>query len=188
MNNINKEEIISLTEEYGKQWGINHTRRLLEIIDVIGEDLEYNRDAVWLAAHLHDWGGYSPWKKEGIDHVTRSVEVAKDFLDQGDYSQDFKELVLECIEYHHSGMPDRSIEAILLCDADGLDFLGVVGVLRDISKNPREIKKGIEAAKKRREKVPAQLCLEKSKELAVERLRQMDELLSNVEKDSFGYF
>ena len=188
MNNISKDEVVSLTEEYGKQWGINHTRRILKIIEVIGEGLEYNRNAVWLAAHLHDWGAYSPWKKEGIDHVTRSVEVAKDFLGEGDYSQDFKELVLECIEHHHSGTPDRSIESILLSDADGLDFLGVVGVLRDISKNPRELRKGFEAAKRRKEKVPTLLRLEKSKELAAERLRQMVELFSNVEKDSFGHF
>ena len=120
--------------------------------------------------------------------MTRSVEVAKDFLGEGDYSQDFQELVLECIERHHSGTPDRSIESILLSDADGLDFLGVVGVMRDISKNPRELKKGFEAAMRRKEKVPPLLCLEKSKELATKRLRQMDDLFSNFEKDSFGYY
>jgi len=188
MDNINKDEIIRLTEEYGKQWGINHTRRLLDLIEVIGKGLEFNQDAIWLAAHLHDWGAYAPWKQEGIDHAVRSKEVASDFLEKRDYSQEFKDLVLECIEYHHSGDPNRSIEAILLSDADGLDFLGVVGVLRDISKNPRELRKGYESAKKRKEKVPAMLCLEKSRELAAERIKQMDELLSTFEKDSFGYF
>jgi hypothetical protein len=29
MKAIHKDEIIRLTEEYGGQWGINHTRRLL---------------------------------------------------------------------------------------------------------------------------------------------------------------
>lgn len=73
-------------------------------------------------------------------------------------------------------------------NANGLDFLGVVGVLRDVSKNPRELRRGYEAAKVRREKVPAQLCLEKSKELAAERVKQMDELLAHFEEGSFGYF
>jgi uncharacterized protein len=188
MENINQDEVVRLTEEYGKQWGINHTRRLLSIIEIIGEGLEYNQDAVWLAAHLHDWGGYGPWKCEGINHAIRSKQVAKAFLDERNYSDEFKELVLECIEHHHSGDRNRTMEAILLSDADGLDFLGVVGVLRDISKNPRELRKGYESAKKRREKVPAMLCLEKSRELAVERIKQMDELFSRFEKDSFGYF
>jgi len=188
MDNINRDEIIRKTEEYGKQWGINHTRRLLHIIEIIGVGLEYNQDAIWLAAHLHDWGGYAPWAQVGVDHVMRSKEVAKDFLAERNYSQEFSELVLECIEHHHSGDQNRSIEAILLSDADGLDFLGVVGVLRDISKNPKDLRKGYEASKKRRNKVPTLLCLEKSKELAAERITQMDELLSAFEKDSFGCF
>ena len=61
MTDIDRDEITRLTEEYGGQWGINHTRRLLLLISIIGEGLEYNADAIWLAAHLHDWGGYSPW-------------------------------------------------------------------------------------------------------------------------------
>jgi len=63
MDHINRDEIVRETEEYGKQWGINHTRRLLHIIEIIGEGLEYNQDAVWLAAHLHDWGDMLPGRK-----------------------------------------------------------------------------------------------------------------------------
>ena len=51
---IDRNEIARLTEEYGGQWGINHTRRLLELISIIGEGMEYNGEAVWMAAHLHD--------------------------------------------------------------------------------------------------------------------------------------
>jgi hypothetical protein len=81
-----------------------------------------------------------------------------------------------------------SIEAILLRDADVLDFLGVVGILRDFSKNPKELRKGYETTKKRREKLPKTLHLEKSKELAETRLRQMDKFLAIFETDSFGCF
>jgi hypothetical protein len=37
-------------------------------------------------------------------------------------------------------------------------------------------------------KVPGLLCLETSKQLAAQRIRQMDELLANLEASSFGYF
>lgn len=33
MTNIKKDEIARLTEEYGGQWGINHTQRLLLVHD-----------------------------------------------------------------------------------------------------------------------------------------------------------
>lgn len=188
MADIDRDEIARLTEEYGGQWGINHTRRLLHLISLIGEGQQYNGDAAWLAAHLHDWGGYQPWAERGVDHALRSRHVAEAFLTERDCPEDLKALVLECIEHHHHGNPNRSLEAILLSDADALDFLGVVGVLRDFSKNPRDLRKGYETTKKRRETLPAMLCLEKSRELATQRIQQMDEMLVRFEADSWGYF
>ncbi|MBN1200275.1 MAG: HD domain-containing protein [Anaerolineae bacterium] len=185
---IDRDEIIRLTEEYGGQWGINHTRRLLHLISLIGADQRYNTDATWVAAYLHDWGGYSPWRQEGVHHAARSKEVAADFLVERAYPGDFAALVLECIEFHHDPDPGRSIEAILLCDADMLDFLGVVGVLRDFSKNPRDLRKGFETVQRRRAALPDSLILEKSKEIAVQRVSQMDELLATFEADTFGCF
>jgi hypothetical protein len=96
--------------------------------------------------------------------------------------------ILECIEFHHSGDPGRSIEAILLGDADALDFLGVVGVLRDFSKNARDMRKAYETAQNRRKKVPQLLCLDKSKTMAEKRIQDMESLLLLFEQDTFGYF
>jgi HD superfamily phosphodiesterase len=71
MDPKDRDEIVRLTEEYGGQWGINHTRRLLQLIAIIGEGLQYDQDVVWLAAHLHDWGAYGPWVQAGVDHAVR---------------------------------------------------------------------------------------------------------------------
>lgn len=60
MTEINKDEIAWLTEEYCGEWGINHTRRLLHLIDIIGRDIQYTADVTWLAAHLHDWVPMDP--------------------------------------------------------------------------------------------------------------------------------
>ncbi len=40
--NIDRAELICLTEEYGGPWGINHTRRLLKLITMLGEGQPYN--------------------------------------------------------------------------------------------------------------------------------------------------
>ncbi len=188
MVTIDKEEIVRLTEEYGGHWGINHTRRLLQLISIVGEGQDYNADVVWLAAHLHDWGGYAHWAQSGVNHALRSKQVAQVFLTERGYPEDFVSLVIECIEYHHSADPNRSIEARLLSDADALDFLGVVGVLRDVSKNPKDLRKAYAATKGRREKLPGTLCLERSVEIAAERIKAMDDLLARFEEDTFGYF
>jgi uncharacterized protein len=185
---VDEEEIVRLTEEYGGQWGINHTRRILHLASLIAEDVDYDKEAVWVAAHLHDWGAYSKWAKPGVDHAARSAEVAEIFLTERGYPVTSIDLILECIRTHHSGDPSRSFEAILLSDADGLDFLGAVGVLRDFSKSPRDLRGGFDAAMKRRERVPPQLSLERSKELAIPRIAEMEEFLAAFERSSFGYF
>ncbi len=181
-------EIARLTEEYGGRWGINHTRRLLNLVAIIGEGLTYNQEAIWLAAHLHDWGAYSNWAQPGVDHVERSLQVVEPFLSAKGCPPDLKDLVLECIALHHTPGQERSLEATLMRDADTLDFLGVVGVLRDFSKTPRDMRKAYDIVCKRRQKLPSFLVLEKAKVLAAERLRQMDELLARFEADSFGCF
>jgi uncharacterized protein len=188
MTSINQDEIVRLTEEYGGQWGINHTRRLLHLISVIGEGLPYDANVVWLAAHLHDWGGYPHWAQAGVDHALRSRQVAESFLRERAYPQDRLALVLESVEFHHSGAPDRSIESILLSDADALDFLGAVGVLRDFSRNLQDLRLAYQAARQRREKLPKLVLLDSSKAIAAERVGEMDEILSAFEAGTFGYF
>jgi uncharacterized protein len=188
MNTIDREEIVRLTEEYGGQWGINHTRRLLHLISIIGKGQQYNEDVVWVAAHLHDWGGYSKWMAAGVDHALRSRQVAETFLTERSYPDELLIPTLECIEYHHGADPKRRIEAILLSDADALDFLGAVGVLRDFSKKPNDLRKAYEVVQNRKEKLRQSICLEKSKSIARQRLERMESLLTIFEEETFGYF
>jgi uncharacterized protein len=188
MNSINHEEIVRLTEEYGGQWGINHTRRLLHLISIIGEGIQYDHEIVWLAAHLHDWGGYSPWAQAGVDHALRSRQVAQDFLVEKGAPDELIQPVLECIESHHLGDPSRRIESILLSDADALDFLGAVGILRDFAKKPKDLREAYRTVKSRREKLPQMICLDKAKEIARRRIEHMDVILAAFEEETFGYY
>ncbi len=185
---MDRDEIARLTEGHGGVWGINHTRRLLHLVDIVGRGMTYNEEAVWLAAHMHDWGAYAPWSQPGVDHALRSVQVVEPFLTERQCPVALKELVLECIALHHTGGSDRSLEAVLLRDADVLDFLGVVGILRDFSKSPRDLRKAYDTVRQRRGKLPALLHLESARELAAQRLGEMDSLLQQFEAESFGCF
>lgn len=185
---LSHEEIISLTKEYSGEWGIYHSERLLHMVSILGEGMEYNREAVWLAAYLHDWGGYEKWSIPGVDHFIRSREVAEEFLSEHGYPEGLSKLVLECIEFHHGGDPNRSIESILLTDADALDLLGVVGVCRVFAMNYRDLKSGWEWVKRWREKNLSVITLEKTKQMAAERAKETDELLKAFEAETFGLF
>ena len=185
---LDREEIAALTQEYGGAWGINHCRRLLYLVTLIRGERDYDEEVVWLAVHLHDWGGYQPWLEPGVDHAVRSAEVAADFLRQREYPEAQLALVLEAIRTHHTADQDRCLEAELLSDADALDFLGSIGVLRMFAMSARDLRKGYEAAKRRKEELPGLLCLEESRRLAAARLEEMDEVLEAFERGSFGLF
>jgi uncharacterized protein len=188
MDQHQRDEIVRLTCEYGGDWGINHTRRLLHLIDIIGEGLQYDEEVVWLAAHLHDWGGYTPWAQPGVDHAIRSKQVAENFLHEKGFPQATIEPVLECIEHHHQAESNVSIESILLRDADALDFLGVVGILRDFAKQPKDLRKAYQTVCQRKERLQKVIYLEKAKEMAVQRTKEMENVLSNFEEETFGCF
>jgi uncharacterized protein len=188
MNHIDRDEIARLTEEYGGQWGLNHTRRLLQLIAILGEGRTYDTDIVWIAAHLHDWGAYPPWAVQGVDHALRSAQVAQTFLVERDYPPDRIAAIVECIQHHHQGGLGRRIEAILLSDADALDFLGVVGILRDFSKHPRDLRKAFISIKRRMSELPELLCLEQARSIAAQRIQRMEAMLAAFEAETFGYF
>ncbi len=185
---IDRDEVARLTEEHGGVWGINHTRRLLKLVEQISAGLDYNHEAIWIAAHLHDWGAYAPWAQKGVDHVVRSGQVADEYLTAHTCPPELKALILECIALHHKAGSDRSLEATLLRDADGLDFLGVIGVLRDFSKNPRDLRAAFEQVQKRRLNVPPMLHLARARTMAEKRILEMDALLKQFETNSFGCF
>lgn len=185
---INREEIVLRTQEYGSDWGICHTQRLLKLIAMIGAGMDYDEEIVWIAAHLHDWGAYKPWIQPGVEHYERSREVAEQFLKEIAYPEERMARVLEAIATHHSGDPNRGIEAVLLSDADAVDFLGTIGMARNFSRMFKDLRSATNTIRSQRAKLPANLCLPKSKELAQARLEEMDAFLDAFEKESFGLF
>jgi len=185
---MNHDEIINLTTEYGGNWGIKHSERLLHLVPILADGKPYNEEAVWLAAYLHDWGGYAKFYNPEIQHYDRSVEVVEPFLTERGCPEDLKALVLECIAFHHGGDPNRSFESILLADADALDLLGVVGFARTFAMNARDIKGGYEWVRKWRERETAAIVLPKTRELAAQRIKETDDLLAKFMQETFGLF
>jgi uncharacterized protein len=188
MPSIDHDEIARLTEEYGGSWGVNHALRLLHLISLIAEGQEYDHEVVWLAAYLHDWGGYPAWQQPGVDHALRSRQVIQEYLAGKGLPADQLEKVLECIEFHHAGGEGRSLEAILLADADALDFMGMVGVWREAAMKPKDLRKAYESILNRREKLNKVIRLEKTKEIAAARLQETEMLLTAFQEETFGYF
>jgi uncharacterized protein len=180
-------EIRELTLAYGGDWELNHVDRLLKLIELIGENQTYERQLVWIAAHLHDWGAFKQFIEAGKDHAVRSREVAAEILSQLNLDETRQNIVLNAIREHNGSGDCSSIESTLLRDADYLDFLGFIGIARDFAKGPRDLKKCLEATRKRI-KLVNYLVLPKSIEIGEERLKEINYFLERMESESFGHY
>jgi uncharacterized protein len=187
-----------LTGKYGGEWAVQHAQRLIRLVEVIGKDLAYDPEVIWLAAHMHDWGTLPGWARDGVSHSARSCELAAEQMRKLKIPEAIAARVIEAIEYHHGGADERSAEAQLLRDADALDGLGLVGVLREFASVPTEstacysipvgygMRGALERARMRLENNPRMVRLPAAQEMARERARQMQAALEAFERDSFG--
>jgi uncharacterized protein len=193
-----RQRITALTEKYGGEWAVQHAQRLIRLVETIGQGLAYDPEVIWLAAHMHDWGTLPRWSRDGVSHCARSRELAAEQLQKLKLPEETAERVLEAIQYHHGGADDRCMEAQLLRDADALDGLGLVGLLREFACVPTEgsscysiptgygMSGAYERARMRLENNPRMVRLPRSKKIASERAREMRAALDAFERESFG--
>lgn len=113
-------------------WGARHAERNYLSAHAIAraEGLAVDDDVLFAAAYLHDWGGLKPFAVEGAAHERRSVELAEPFLREAGFPMEKWPGVREAILAHVPAGQPASPEAIVLHDADLIDFLGAEGVAR----------------------------------------------------------
>lgn len=121
-----------------------HQPRLYALTRLIGTGCEYDEDIVCAAAYLHDLGvfqGHRPENPELLsrwDNVAYALEKSPAVLRSIDFPE-FKILpVLAAIETHQPQHQPRTLEAAILRDADILEQLGAIGILRTVAKVGRD--------------------------------------------------
>lgn len=188
MNYRNFNYLSEVVLECGGEFGLNHSKRLIKIVEVIAEDRSCNKDIIEFCSYTHDLDGYPKYMKENVDYAVRSWDIVGSFIDQFDFSHEEREIVFETILNHHNPTSLKSVEALLLRDSDAIDFLGFIGITRDITRAPRDIKKGIVSVQTHREKLPGILTLNSSRKFAEERIKEMDIFLNRFFSESFSCY
>lgn len=187
---MNLSEIQKLTLAYGESWAIAHVRRLLKLIELIGADLQYDAQAIQWAVYLHDWGAFPKYFQPGCEHALLSKQIAEmEILPNADLPEQVKAVILETIELHdyRDQRPVQSNEALLLREADFLDFLGMIGVAREFARGPRDLQKSYQQIISRKEQIEDRFTIPQARMIAEERLARMDDFFRYLLDESFGY-
>jgi len=121
-----------------------HQPRLYALATKIGQGMEYDDDVLFAAVWMHDLGVFlghrpqDPVELSGWDHVPYTIERSRELLRGWGFPEGKLDRVAEAIRYHQSQDDPKTLEGVLLRDADILEQLGAVGVMRLIVKVGRD--------------------------------------------------
>jgi HD superfamily phosphodiesterase len=183
------EDIIRMTREVGEEWAVAHAKRLLELIKQIGAEVPYDPRVLELAVYLHDWGAFPKYIQKDVEHAVRSRQVVeREILPYLDLSARQKSVLLETIELHdyRDRRSTQSKEALLLREADMLEFLGMIGMAREFARGPKNVEACYKRILSRRYGIQGRFTLPRAQEIAQVRLERMEQSLGWLLEESFG--
>ncbi len=110
--------------------GWEHVRRVYNLALRIAEEEGADTLITGAAALLHDIGRLV--HKKGVHHAELSVEESRQILARYPLEPEQVEAILHAIVAHSfsQGVEPRTLEARVLRDADRLDALGAIGIMR----------------------------------------------------------
>jgi uncharacterized protein len=176
---------------------LGHQPRLYALTQLVGQGLSYDDDVVYAAAWLHDLGvfiGHRPEDPEALsrwDNVAYAMNQAPAALARCGFPATKVALVVEAIRTHQPHLTPTSVEGTILRDADILEQLGAIGILRVVAKIGRDTRYPTftDAAATLRKAVadlPGKLHLESAKALAQPKIDLLESFIRAMDIEAHG--
>jgi uncharacterized protein len=174
---------------------LGHQPRLYRLTRLIGQGLTYDDDVVYAAAWLHDLGvfiGHRPENPEqlsGWDNVAYAMQQAPAALHRAGFPPAKVVQVVEAIRTHQPHLIPASLEGAILRDADILEQLGAIGILRIVAKIGRDTRyqtftDAASTLRKNLADLPGKLRLETAQKLARPRVILLQAFLQELEEEA----
>jgi uncharacterized protein len=172
----------------------SHQPRLYALAHGLGEGMSFDDDVLYAAAWLHDLGvfvGHRPEDPVALaawDHLVYTMRRTPELLRQFGFPEAKIDAVVEAIRTHQPSASPVSVEGTLLRDADILEQLGAVGILRSVCKIGRDTRYAtfadvIALLRRSFRELPGQIRLPKARQQAEARLRVMEAFLDGAEAE-----
>lgn len=121
-----------------------HQPRLYALATEIGRGMQYDDDILFAAVWMHDLGvfiGHRPEDPQQLsrwDHVPYTIQRSRELLPGWGFPSEKLDGVAEAILHHQPKDRPTTVEGTLLRDADILEQLGAIAVLRAAAKVGRD--------------------------------------------------
>ncbi len=175
----------------------SHQARLFHLATQLAEGRPYDDDVLYAGAWMHDLGvfiGHRPEDPAALaawDCVAYAMEKTPAILKQLGFPNEKIPAVVEIIRTHQPSAQPTCFEGVLLRDADILEQLGAVSILRTVSKVGRDTRfvrfsDALAVLRRNLESLPAQLQLDSARQLAIQRTATLRAFLLAAEAESDG--
>jgi uncharacterized protein len=176
---------------------LGHQPRLYALTQLVGQGLAYDDDVVYAAAWLHDLGVFlghrpeDPVELSRWDNVAYAMKQAPAALLQSGFPTTKVALVVEAIRTHQPHRSPSAIEGTILRDADILEQLGAIGILRVAAKIGRDTRyptftDAVTTLRKALVELPGKLHLDAAKALAQPRIALLQGFLEELDQEAHG--
>lgn len=172
-----------------------HQPRLYSLTQRIGLGLSYDDDVVFASVWLHDLGvfiGHRPETPSALahwDHVAYAVQKVPAILKGFGFPPEKISPVLDVIRTHQPHDEPESLEATIVRDADILEQLGCIGILRSVVKVGRDTRYSVftdvlPVLERAVSELPGKLRLPSARALAESKIREMRSFLDALHQEA----
>jgi uncharacterized protein len=169
----------------------SHQPRLYRLAKRLAEGQPCDDDVLFAAAWLHDLGVFighrpeDPAKLAAWDHIAYANHKVPEVLKQLGFPEAKIPAVMEVIRTHLPSSTPASFEGTLLRDADILEQLGAIAILRNVSKVGRDTRfvryaDAVRVLRRNVEQLPGQLQLPAARRFAEPRMEALKAFLAAV--------
>ena len=173
-------------------WGWQHSERdyLMAVRLAKGDGLHVDTDVLFAAAFLHDMAAFMPCKGPKMEHGECAARQSGAML-RGTGFPMRKLAAVQAAERGHMFYSNAGSDsnAIVLHDADSLDFLGDIGAARLIALTGAKAPSFAPAVKTLKDfvvKIPPRLITRTAQRIGAERAHELESFLDRLRDESLG--
>lgn len=182
---------LARTKFHHPAWGWQHSERNYQIAIALArsDGLRVDTDVLFAAAFLHDMAAFMPCSDVKLEHGECAARQSGEILRAAGFPME-KLPAVQAAERGHMyySDPGTQPEAIVLHDADSLDFLGDIGAARMISltgENAESFARAVKALRSFVRDIPPHLITKAAQRIGAQRAAELERFLDALALETF---